>query len=466
MDTYFLSRLQFGLTIAFHYVFPPLSIGLGLILVIMESIWLKTGNALHREMTKFWVRIFALIFSIGVASGIVMEFQFGTNWSAYSRYVGDVFGSALAAEGIFAFFLESGFLALLIFGWDKVGKKTHFLATLMVALGSTFSAIWIIVANSWMQTPDGYHLVTLPSGQVRAEVTDFWRVVLNPSTLDRLWHTVMGAWQAGAWLVISVSAYYLLKNRHIAFARTSLRIAFTVAILASILQLVSGHRSAQLAAEHQPAKMAAFEGHWKTGPAGLYLFGWYEPPTESKDSQITEGAVKGGIAIPGMLSWLIHGDASRPVRGLEEFGQDIPPVNTVFQTYHAMIGIGMTLIGLSVLGVFFWWRQTLWNKRWFLRLCVGAVLLPQAANQLGWFSAEVGRQPWIVYGLMKTRDGVSPHVRADNVWASLIMFGVMYTLLFVLFIYLLDHKIRHGPDDPTTDREDGLHPLQGDRAAT
>jgi cytochrome bd ubiquinol oxidase subunit I len=462
MDTYFLSRLQFGLTIAFHYVFPPLSIGLGLILVIMESIWLKTGNPLHREMTKFWVRIFALIFSIGVASGIVMEFQFGTNWSAYSRYVGDVFGSALAAEGIFAFFLESGFLALLIFGWDKVGKKTHFLATLMVALGSTFSAIWIIVANSWMQTPDGYHLVTLPGGQVRAEVTDFWRVVLNPTTLDRLWHTLMGAWQAGAWLVISVSAYYLLKKRHVAFARTSLRIAFAVAIIASLLQLVSGHRSAQLVAEHQPAKMAAFEGHWKTGPAGLYLFGWYNPPADAKDS----GGVKGGVAIPGMLSWLIHGDATKPVKGLEEFGPDIPPVNTVFQTYHAMIGIGMTLIALTLLGVFFWWRQTLWDKRWFLKLCVWAVLLPQAANQLGWFSAEVGRQPWIVYGLMKTRDGVSPHVRADHVWGSLIMFGVMYSLLFVLFIYLLNHKIHHGPDDATLGHEDNLPLLQGDRAAT
>jgi cytochrome d ubiquinol oxidase subunit I len=179
MDAYYLSRLQFGLTIAFHYIFPPLSIGLGLILVIMESMWLRTGKELYREMTKFWVKIFALIFSIGEATGIVMEFQFGTNWAAYSRYVGDVFGSALAAEGIFAFFLESGVLALLIFGWDRVGKKTHFFATLMVALGSTFSAIWIIVANSWMQTPDGYHIVAGPDGQMRAQVVDFWRVVFK-----------------------------------------------------------------------------------------------------------------------------------------------------------------------------------------------------------------------------------------------------------------------------------------------
>jgi cytochrome bd ubiquinol oxidase subunit I len=464
VDALFLSRLQFGLTIAFHYVFPPLSIGLGLILVIMESAWLATGKTLYREMTRFWVKIFALIFSIGVASGIVMEFQFGTNWSAYSRYVGDVFGSALAAEGIFAFFLESGFLALLIFGWDRVGPKTHFFATLMVALGSTFSAIWIVVANSWMQTPDGYHIVPGPGGVLRAEVVDFWRVVFNPSTLDRLWHTVMGAWQAAAWLVISVSAWYLLKRRHVDFARASLRIALCVALVASLLQLASGHESGKIAAIHQPSKMAAFEGHWENGPAGLYLFGWYTAPAAGQEN--AAGRVT-GLSIPGMLSWVIYGDATRPVRGLKEFGADVPPVNSVFQTYHAMVAIGMLLILLSVLGVFFWWRQTLWDKRWFLWACVWAVILPQAANQLGWFSAEVGRQPWIVYGLMKTQAAVSPTVRADQVWASLVMFGIMYLLLFVLFIYLLDHKIRHGPENLSHEGHptEGLPRLQGDRAA-
>jgi cytochrome d ubiquinol oxidase subunit I len=457
MDTVFLSRVQFALTVAFHYVFPPLSIGLGLILVIMEAMWLRTGKTLYREMTKFWVKIFALIFSIGVASGIVMEFQFGTNWAAYSRYVGDVFGSALAAEGIFAFFLESGFLALLIFGWDKVGKFTHFFATLMVALGSTFSAIWIVVANSWMQTPAGYEILTdkgilrpvngvLNLGNavpIRAQVHDFWHVVFNPSTLDRLWHTVMGAWQAAAWLVISVSAYYLLKRRHTEFAKASLRAAFCVALGASLLQLVSGHDSAMGVAQNQAAKMAAFEGHWKTRPAGLYLFGWYTPPAPEVTN--AEGTVQ-GVAIPGMLSWLIHGDTGKPVDGLEKFAPNIPPVNAVFQTYHAMVGIGMALILLSVLGVIFWWRRTLWQKRWFLRICVLAVLLPQAANQLGWFSAEVGRQPWIVYGMMKTQAAVSPGLTPAQVWGSLIMFGIMYLMLLVLFLYLLDHKIRQGPE--------------------
>jgi cytochrome bd ubiquinol oxidase subunit I len=455
MDVIFLSRLQFGLTIAFHYIFPPLSIGLGLILVIMESIWLKTGNPLYREMTKFWVKIFALIFSIGVASGIVMEFQFGTNWSAYSRYVGDVFGSALAAEGIFAFFLESGFLALLIFGWDRVSPKVHFFSTVMVALGSTFSAVWIIVANSWMQTPAGFHIVAGPDGAPRAEIVEFWKVVFNPSTVDRLWHTLMGAWQSAAWMVLSVSAFYLLKKRHVEFAKSSMRVAMIVAIGSSLLQLVSGHGSAKMVAEHQPEKMAAFEGHYKTAPGDLYLFGWTTP---------SEGKTV-GVAIPNMLSFLIYGDTKKDVKGLEEFGKDIPPVNLVFQTYHAMVGMGMTLIGLSLAGVFLWWRKKLWETRWFLHACVWAVLLPQLANQLGWMSAEIGRQPWIVYRLMRTSDAVSPILKAHQVWSSLIMFGVMYLMLFVLFIYLLDRKIRHGPDDVKGQSADSLHLLQGDRAA-
>jgi cytochrome d ubiquinol oxidase subunit I len=464
MNAVFLSRLQFGLTIGFHYIFPPLSIGLALMMVILESMWLYTGKDLYREATRFWVKVFALIFSIGVATGIVMEFQFGTNWAAYSRYVGDVFGSALAAEGIFAFFLESGFLALLIFGWDRVGPKTHFLATVMVAMGSTFSAVWIVVANSWMQTPDGYHIVAGPDGAPRAQVVDFARVLFNPSTVDRLWHTVMGAWQAGAWLVISVSAWYLLHKRHEAFAKGSMRAALVVALVASLLQLASGHDSAKGVAFHQPAKMAAFEGHWRTGPAGMYLFGWYVPPAPGAPD--SAGRVVGGIKIPGMLSWMIYGDASKPVQGLADFGGDIPPVGLVFQTYHAMVAIGMALIALSLAGTYFWWRKTLWEKRWFLWICVWAVLLPQMANQLGWFSAEVGRQPWIVYGLMKTHDAVSPVVRSGQIWASIGMFGIMYSLLFVLFIFLLNHKIQHGPDEVGHHEEPqgDLPLLQGDRA--
>jgi len=231
MDVLTLSRIQFGATIAFHYIYPPLSIGLGVLLVVMEGLWLKTSKPVYHQMARFWTKVFALTFAIGVATGIVMEFEFGTNWATYSRFVGDVFGSALAAEGIFAFFLESGFLAVLLFGWDRVGRKTHFFSTCMVCLGAHFSAIWIVVANSWMQTPVGYHIVG-EGLKARAEVTNFWEVVFNPSMVDRLFHTLCGAWQDGAFLVVSVSAWYLLKRKHLDFARASLRVGLAVALIA------------------------------------------------------------------------------------------------------------------------------------------------------------------------------------------------------------------------------------------
>ncbi len=442
MDVLLLSRIQFGFTIAFHYIYPPLSIGLGMALVIMEGLWMWTGNKVYHEMARFWTKIFALTFALGVATGIVMEFEFGTNWATYSRYVGDIFGSALAAEGIFAFFLESGFLAILLFGWNKVGPKLHFFSTCMVCLGAHFSAVWIVVANSWQQTPAGYHIVGTGL-QARAQVTDFWTMVFNPSTVDRLSHTVMGAWQAGAWFVVSVSAYYLLRRRHVDFAQRSLKVGLCLALTAAILQLVTGDTSARGVARYQPAKLAAFEGLYHTEPAPLYLFGWVNEQQQQ---------VRFGIALPGMLSWLTYGDANRPVTGLDQFPpSDRPPVNFVFQTYHAMVVIGFGLIGLSLLGIFLWWRGLLftdapWVRKFVLPLMVLSVLGPQLANQLGWFSAEVGRQPWIVYGLLRTSDALSKVVKADAVLTSLILFAVIYALLFVLFIFLLNEKIQHGPD--------------------
>jgi cytochrome d ubiquinol oxidase subunit I len=436
MDPVLLSRIQFGLTISFHYIFPPLSIGLGVILVLMEALYLKTRNPLFQQMTRFWVRIFGLTFALGVATGVVMEFQFGTNWATYSRFVGDVFGSALAAEGIFAFFLESGFLAILLFGWDKVSPRVHMLSTCMVALGAHFSAIWIIVANSWMQTPAGYHVVQ-SALRSRAEVVDFWAVVFNPSTMVRLTHTVLGAWQAAAFLVLSVSAFYLLKRRHVEFARTSMKIGLIVAVVASLGSLVTGDVSGRVVGRYQPAKLAAMEGHFPaSAPAGMYLFGW----VSEAEQRVT------GISVPGMLSFLVHGDTTKPVTGLTAFPpQDRPPVNPVFQAFHVMVGVGTILIGLSLLGAFLWWRGSLFEARWLLWIYVFAVLLPQAANQLGWFTAEVGRQPWIVYGVMRTAAGVSPSVTTGHVLASLVLFTLIYLALFVLFIYLLDQKIRHGP---------------------
>jgi len=440
MDVLTLARVQFALTIAFHYIFPPLTIGLGLILVVMEGMYLRTRQPLYHAMTRFWVRIFGLIFAVGVATGIVMEFQFGTNWAGYSRYVGDIFGSLLAAEGIFAFFLESGFLAILLFGWDRVSPKVHFLSTVMVSLGSIFSAVWITVANSWQQTPAGFHLVG-EGVLARAELTSFVQAVLNPSAMDRLGHVLVAAFQTGAFLVLSVSAYYLLKRRHEEFARASIRIALVVAVAASLLQLVTGDFSAKTVAKYQPAKLAAFEGLYGESVPGapLTLFGWVDEGREE---------VRFGVAVPGMLSWLVHGNTAQPVTGLRAFRpEDRPPVQVVFQAYHAMVGMGMALIFVSMLGVFLWWRGSLFERRWFLKILVVAVALPELANQLGWMSAEVGRQPWIVYGLLRTKDALSAVVSAGETLTSLILFTLVYLLLFALFIYLLDHKIKEGPVD-------------------
>ncbi|HNR68731.1 MAG TPA: cytochrome ubiquinol oxidase subunit I [bacterium] len=436
MDNLLLSRLQFGLTIAFHYLFPPLSIGLGLILVIMEGLYLKTAKPIYLQMTRFWARIFGLVFALGVASGIVMEFQFGTNWSTYSRFVGDVFGSALAAEGIFAFFLESGFLAILLFGWDRVKPRTHFFATVMVAFGAHFSAVWIIIANSWQQTPAGHHVVAAQNG-LRAEIVDFWQMVLNPSAIDRLTHSIAGAWQAGAFFVISVCAFYVLKNRHLEFARKSLKIGLWVAAIASLAQLVTGHSSAITVSRTQPPKLAAFEGHYaEFAPADMYLFGW----VDQKENLVH------GIKIPGFLSFLVHGNSQTPLVGLNAVPEtDRPPVQIVFQSYHLMIAIGFGLIALSWLGIVLLWRGRLFHIRWLLWTLVFSVLGPQVANQVGWASAEIGRQPWIVYGLLRTSEAVSPSVSAGQILTSLILFGLIYTLLFALFVYLLNEKIQAGP---------------------
>ena len=436
MDVLTLSRIQFGATIAFHYIYPPLSIGLGVMLVIMEATWLKTKNPVYHQMARFWTKVFALTFALGVATGIVMEFEFGTNWATYSRFVGDVFGSALAAEGIFAFFLESGFLAVLLFGWDKVGRKMHFFSTCMVCLGAHFSAVWIVVANSWMQTPVGYHIVG-EGMHARAEVTDFWQVIFNPSMVDRLSHTICGAWQAGAFLVISISAWYLLNNKFTEFARASLRVGLAGALVASLLQLVSGHTSAQGVAKNQPAKLAAFEGLYNTtSNAPLLVLGWVD---EKKQKDV-------GLEMPFALSFLAHNDFHSPVIGLNDFKpEDRPPVTASFIFFHGMVGLGMATILIATLGCFFWWRGTLFEKRWLLWVFVFSVLGPQLANQLGWFAAELGRQPWLVYGIMRTPEGLSKVVQANVVLTSLIMFTFIYFLLFAVFVYLLNDKIQHGP---------------------
>lgn len=444
METEILARIQFAFTIAFHYIYPPLSIGLGLLMVIFESIYIKTKNKEYHTLAKFWTKIFALTFGIGVVTGIVMEFEFGTNWAVYSRFVGDVFGSALAAEGIFAFALESGFLGVLLFGWNRVKPWVHLVSTIGVFFGSMFSAVWIVVANSWQQTPAGFHIVG-EGLMARAEITDFWAMVFNPSSVDRITHVWLGAILSGAFLVLSVHAYYLLKGRYVDISKKGFKIALVVATIFSLGQLGTGHSSADGVAKNQPAKLAAFEGHFDANaPADMYLFGWVD-----KDKQEVTG-----LKIPGGLSFLLEYRFDAPVKGLNAFPEDERPgqVNAVFQFYHLMVAIGMTLIALTLLASFLWWRGKLFDNKLILWIFVFAALLPQIANQVGWFAAEMGRQPWVVYGLLRTSEAFSQSVTANQILFSLILFFLVYSLLFVLFVYLLNKKIQHGPYDETDDK--------------
>ncbi|MBT4412432.1 MAG: cytochrome ubiquinol oxidase subunit I, partial [Bacteroidetes bacterium] len=340
---------------------------------------------------------------------------------------------------IFAFALESGFLGVLLFGWNRVKPWVHLVSTIGVFIGSMFSAVWIVVANSWQQTPAGYHIVG-EGINVRAEITDFWAMVFNPSSLDRIMHVWLGAILAGTFLVLSVHAYYLLKGRHIEISKKAFKIALLVATIFSMSQLISGHSSADGVAENQPAKLAALEGHFADNePADMYLFGWV-----NKEKQKVSG-----LKIPGGLSFLIYYDFKAPVTGLNAFPEDERPgqVNAVFQFYHIMIIIGMTLIAVTLFGSFMLWRGKLYNKPWLLRIFVFAVFLPQIANQTGWFAAEMGRQPWVVYGLLRTSEAFSQSVTDNQILFSLILFFVVYAILLVLFLYLLNKKIQLGPED-------------------
>lgn len=484
MDVVLLSRLQFALTIMFHYLFPPLTIGMGVVLVWLEGNFLRTREPIYEQAARFWTKIFALNFAVGVASGIVMEFEFGTNWAAYSRFVGDVFGSALAAEGIFAFFLESGFLAVLVFGWDRVGPKMHFFSTLMVALGSIFSSVWIVVANSWQQTPAGSHIVPIlrdgkpwvVNGEtmMRAEITDFWALVFNPSTAHRLTHTLIGCFIMGAFFVMSISAWYLLRGRHLEFAKRSFTGALALATAASLAALVSGHSQAQNVYRTQPAKMAALEAHYRTGPSGLALFGVPNDAEQRLDAR---------VEIPGLLSWMLTGDASKSILGLDAFRPEHrPPVTIPFLSYRVMVGFGFGFIALTLLASWLRWRGTLFRTRWLLWVFVVAVVPAALANQAGWIAAEVGRQPWIVHpplqrdaggepvrdtdgfvayetaavpmpdgttttmpaGLLTT-EGVSEAVTSSQVAASIAMFAAIYALLGAVWVFVLNKKIQHGP---------------------
>lgn len=444
MDAVVLSRIQFALTSSFHYIYPPLSIGIALMLVFFEGMYIKSKNPLYKQITKFWVKIFGLTFALGVATGLVQVFGFGTNWARYSRFVGDVFGSALGAEGVFAFFLEAGFIGIMLFGWEKVSPKIHYMSTIFVALGSHFSAVWIVVANSWMQTPAGYKIVG-EGLEARAVVTDFWQMVFNPSALDRLTHVILGCWLSGIFLVLSVSAYYMLKKKYLDFSKTCMKLSLIAGAVVLVLQLISADSTARGVSVNQPIKLAAMEGIYETAPyTPLGVVGWVDTKNET---------VK-GIRIPGFLSFLVYHNFETPVKGLNEFPKDEwPNVPVVFQAYHLMIALWSAMAFCVLVAFYFWRKKVLENSKWTLRALVFSVLFPSIANQAGWFTAEMGRQPWVVYKLLRTQDGVSASLKAGQVVSSITMFACVYTLLFILFIYLLNHKIKHGPEEDNIDED-------------
>jgi cytochrome bd ubiquinol oxidase subunit I len=447
-DTLTLSRVQFAMTIMFHYLFPPLSIGLGVLLVAFGWLHRRTGDPDYRALGRFWTQVFAVNFTVGVATGIVMEFQFGSNWARFSRFAGDVFGSALAAEGIFAFFLESGFLAILVFGWDRVSPRVHFFATVMVALGATFSALWIVVANSWMNTPAG-HQVVLHDGVPRAEVVDFWAMVFNPSSVHRVIHVLLGAYILGAFFVMSVSAWHLLRGRNERASGKAFRVALVFAAVTLAAIFVSGDSQARKVASTQPAKLAAYEGLYRTGEGGteMVLVGWPNEREERLDYK---------VAVPGLLSFVVSGDPDKPVPGLDQVPpQDRPPVVIPFATYHVMVYTWGAMSGLVALAVMQWCRGRLFDRRWLLWAFVAAVALPYVANQAGWVATEVGRQPWVVQGILRTSEAHSRTLPASQVLGVIVLYGLVYVLLFVVWARLLNRLIQRGPEAPRSDGTNG-----------
>jgi len=434
MDALFLARLQFALTIGFHFLFPPISIGLAWLLVIMEGLGWRKNDELYVRMGKFFGKLLALTFAVGVATGIVMEFQFGMNWAAYSKFVGDIFGAPLAAEGIFAFFLESGFLGLYLFGRNKVSKAVHWFSILMVAVGATISAFWIIVANSWQQTPAGY---VLRNG--RAELTNFYDAVFNPSTVIRYLHTVDAALIAGAFFVAGIAAYLILKKKEVDLAKRAIKIAVVFGLITSLLELMPfGHEHARQVARTQPEKFAAIEGLYTTqsgAPLVFFAIPIVKPPE-----------LKARIELSGLLSWMTFGDVNAQIKGINEFpAENIPPLWLTFVSFHNMVVLGLYFIGVTLYAYIQLRRKKLFETTWLLKLFVWSIPLPLAACQLGWIAAEVGRQPWIVYGLLRTSEAHSASVTVEEIMFSIILFGLVYLLLGILYIYILVREVKHGP---------------------
>ncbi|MGD0277771.1 MAG: cytochrome ubiquinol oxidase subunit I [Smithella sp.] len=433
MSALLLARIQFAFTIGFHFLFPAMTLGTALIILISETIYLIKKDEVCKKITDFLVRLLGLIFVMGAATGIVMEFSFGTNWSGYSRAVGDVFGPILAAEGIMAFFLESVFLGVLIFAREKVSPKAYWLAALLVFVGGHLSAFWIVVANSWMQTPAGYAINE--AGKIN--LINFTNAVFNPSTIVRFCHTVMASWITGAVMTAGIAGYYVRKGLHGQTARTMLKIGIILFAITPLLQLATGHIHAIEVINMQPEKAAAFEGHFHTAKGvPLYAIGFVDEQNEKTY----------GIYAPKALSFLFNFDWNSEIKGLKDFPKgNWPPVNFVFQVYHIMAGIGMLLIALGLLGAYLLWTKKIYDNKLYLFILPFLIPLPHIAHETGWIAAEVGRQPWIIYKLMKTAAAASVVVSEGNVAFSLLMFFLIYLLLAVMFVKLFIKIVQKGP---------------------
>lgn len=445
MDAVLLARIQFAFTIMFHFIFPSVTIGLAWINVWFMGKYARSNDPFDRATARFWVKLFTMTFAVGVVTGITMALQFGTNWASYSRVVGDVFGAPLVAEAIFAFFLESAFLAVLIAGWDRVSKRTLWFSSLMVAVGTTLSAFWIVAANSWMQTPDGYRVVYDAEGNVaKTELTDFWAAIFNPSTIPRFLHTVNGALMVGAFFVLGISAWYLLKGQNTKFAKQSFKVGLKIAFVTSLLMPVIGHIHAVQVSETQPEKFATYELIEETGKgAPMPIFALFDPFTE-------EIIIRIDLPIPNALGMFFMADPDYEFKGLEDYSEDdLPPKSLTFYPFHAMIALGIYFLVFSALGVFLFRKERIMEdtrfSKIYLRAAILTIPLPFLTMQLGWMATEIGRQPWTVYHVLRTSDSISVSVPAEQILLSLIGFTLIYALLFGLWLFLLVREIQHGP---------------------
>jgi cytochrome d ubiquinol oxidase subunit I len=433
MDAVMLSRLQFAVAVFFHFIFVPLTLGLSVLLAWMETRYVKTGDEIWKKHVKFWGRLFVINFTLGVVTGITLEFQFGTNWSRYSEYVGDIFGSLLAIEATLAFFLESTFLAVWHFGWNRVGKKTHLLSIWLVAIASNLSALWIILANGFMQHPVGY---VINESAKRAELSSFWAVLSNDYAWGMYGHTLAGSWALAGFFVLGVSAWHLLRDSRADFFRRSFALAAPFTLVMVFILCLTGHEQGKIVAEHQPSKLAAMESHWETGKnVPFYLLA--VPDADAERNSVE------AIGIPGLTSWLAYRSADAEVKGLKDFPKkDRPPVAPVFWSFRLMVALGGLFALLAVAAVFQRGRERPCSG--LLKALVWNIPLPYVCLALGWTVAEVGRQPWIVFGLMRTSDAASP-VPAGDIAVSLVAFAVVYTFLGILDIYLLRKYAVQGP---------------------